>query len=138
MSATPGLVRWNPVEDRKGHTRQLDNHLAARSRLFATGMEVPQRTLPFPASIWEVAVDAVLQALRGAAAAAVEELAASDPDLSLLGTHAEEIGRSTASLLERWRHLDETSPYRDGALEIAVTVVEGVMGTAQTVGPAME
>jgi transcriptional regulator with XRE-family HTH domain len=101
-------------------------------------MDVPQRTLPFPASTWEVAVDAVLRALRDAAAAAGEELGASEPDLSLLGTHAEEIGRSAASLLERWRHLDETSPYRDGALEIAVTVVDGVMQTAQAAGPAME
>src|SRR5262249_5003358 len=74
----------------------------------------------------------------GSAAAVHEELSLAEPDPSILGSHAEDIAKCCNSLLERWRHLEEYSPYRDGALHTAIETLEAILEAAQRAGSTVE
>jgi transcriptional regulator with XRE-family HTH domain len=94
------------------------------------------RTLPFPANIEEEAVEAVLASLSEAADALLEELGRDVPEFPLIGNLSEDLGRSTRSLIPRWRRLPRASPYREHAIPQALGLLQRVFEAAEAAGPA--
>jgi transcriptional regulator with XRE-family HTH domain len=94
------------------------------------------RTLPFPANIEEEAVEAVLTSLSEAAEALLEEFESDVPELAVIGGLSEDLGRSSRSLIPRWRRLPRASPYREQAIRQALDLLQRVSKAAEAAGPA--
>src|SRR5260370_39272750 len=90
--------------------------------LFVVNLPARIRTLPQASAPMEIAVDAGLKSLRENAAALYREQAAGET-----GAWAMSIGdleESSRSLLEKWRHLDADSPYREVVDEAVGLIAE--------------
>jgi transcriptional regulator with XRE-family HTH domain len=91
--------------------------------------------LPFPASIEEEAVEAILASLSDAAGALLEELGRDVPELPVVGSLSEDLARSTRSLIPRWRRLPRASPYREHAIPQALGHLQRIFEAAEAAGP---